>query len=572
MKTSLTAVAVLFSLLTTHVHADARRAAILDREGLALVLVDLDRAEIAAKIPLRMAGTQLVVTPDGSRAIALSRGAGTESGWTGRFRPTGKASAAVVDLAAAKVVASPELGFGLGDWAFGSDGMLYVLSTGYQSTKNDHRGASLIKLDPKTGEVAKRIEFTRGADGFAIVGDQGVVFFKAWPKQKLGAELRLVNLASLEETKTVALAGEPEAPVAIAGASHVYAIDPTKSGKVEVITTDGTLAATHDLGEEPRLGAVDPESKRVYVVGKKTVGGAEKSQGFVHVLRGKDLEASIPISFEPVKLQISPDRKWLYVVGQTFKRRFGGFREAFVTRVDLSSHTAGAVIETGGGTPAAFAATDDAQKLVLFTGDAQICCALIVNDVAEGKRIGQPFETGSRGERIGAALLSVAATAASYSAGRSAARASSDSTFFYTIYEPRRRGPSRGPLTLRSDGKIAYVLDPVTDDLTIADVETGTKLANFDVGAGVKEIVPLGDGAVMAAVSDASIVLVDAAKNEKGEEIKLAGEVNDFAVSPERKHALVVGRQKVVLLDGTTGKPRQTLEGFVRPVRVVFLE
>jgi hypothetical protein len=125
---------------------------------------------------------------------------------------------------------------------------------------------------------------------------------------------------------------------------------------------------------------------------------------------------------------------------------------------------------------------------------------------------------------------------------------------------------------LRADGKFAYVLDPVTDDLTIGDVETGTKIANFDVGAGVKEIVPLGDGAIMAAVSDAAIVLVDTARNEKAGEVELAGEVNDFAVSPERQHALVVGKKTVLLLDGATGKARQTITELVHPVQVVFVD
>lgn len=564
--TRLSLVLLCSALLSLPLAADSSRAVILDKDGRALVLLDLDRGAIAQKIALPIAGTQLALSPDGSRAIVLTRGAGTE-GWTGRFRPTATAPGAVIDLAAGKVLTRLDLGFGLDDWAFGADGMFYVLSGGYQSTKQDHRGATLLKIDPQSGATVKRLEFTRGADGFGIVEGHGAVFFRAWPKQKLGAELRLVNLATLEETKTVALAGEPEAPVALAGASHLYAIDSRKNGKVEVIgASDGAVAAALDLGESPRLGAIDPESKRVYVIGKKA------TDGFVHVLRGSELEATIPIALEPLRLQLSADRKWLFVVGQTFKKRFGGFREAFVTRVDLSSLTAGPVVQTGGGKPAAFVVSDDAQKLVLFSGDDQVCCALTVSDIAAGKRLGEPFETGSRGERIGAALLSVAATAASYSAGRSAAQSSGRSTFYYTVFEPRRRGPSRGPLALRGDGKFAYVLDPVTDDLTIGDVETGAKVANFDVGAGVKEIVPLGDGAIMAAVSDATIVLVDTAKNEKAGEVALAGEVNDFAVSPERKHALAVGRKTVVLLDGATGKARHTVTDLVHPVQVVFLD
>lgn len=543
-----------------------QRVAVL--EGPALAVFDVDSGTVLSRVVLPINGSQMLITADRTRVLVLSRGAGNETR-DHQFIPTGKSAVAVVDLGSGKVTGSSELGWGIGDSAFAADGTLYLLTPGYQSSKaNEQRPAELMAIDSTSGSIVKRAALTRGADAFAVVGEPKVLVVFIRSAQNLPAELHFIDPETFRERGKTVLRGDPAPPVAIPGSSFLYSIDSSKDGAVEVISTaDGAVAATLDTGEAPKLGAIDPEMKRLFVLAARTAAGSAPS-GIVSVVREKTVETSIPLAvFEPTEAQLSADRKWLTLAGLKFKRHFG-FREVAVSRIDLSTNTPGPIVETPGIYPREFVTTADNGTMIMFHGGEKSCCAVMIEDLVSGKHLAT-IGVGSRGKRIGAALLALGMSAASFSAARSSAIAHGQSSFVYSIYTPRMHySETRGPLALRADERFVYVIDPATDFLTVVDLEKKATVANFGIGSGVRELMML-DGKTLSAISESSVVLVDTSTHQKGAEIKDIGAITDVAVSADRSTMFVLGRVRAVMV--RNGGQPQAMGDIAHPVQLIFL-
>src|SRR3989442_13026670 len=90
---------------------------------------------------------------------------------------------------------------------FSSDGTsLTVLTPGVASNKPaEVKAAALIRIDAKTGEVLKRVTLDRAADSFEVSsnGSTGAIFFS--PSNPKPAEIRLVDVGSLDTVATITL-------------------------------------------------------------------------------------------------------------------------------------------------------------------------------------------------------------------------------------------------------------------------------------------------------------------------------------------------------------------------------
>ncbi|HEX9493687.1 MAG TPA: hypothetical protein VGA33_10510, partial [Thermoanaerobaculia bacterium] len=104
------------------------------------------------------------------------------------------------------------------------------------------------------------------------------------------------------------------------------------------------------------------------------------------------------------------------------------------------------------------------------------------------------------------------------------------------------------------------------------DGESGERLQNIRVGGGGKELVSLANGKYLAAVSDESVSLIDMDANQQKTEIKLAGEVIDFVLSPKGDYAAVIGKGTIAVIDTRTASQVATFDVFKHPTQFIFLD
>jgi DNA-binding beta-propeller fold protein YncE len=540
-------------LVSGSLFAQSRKAIVMDVDAKSVAVVDAAAGTVGERVTLSDAPLRMILSPDGKRIAVLSRGEGTTSFWTSHFNPTSKSALTLIDAGTMKQIARVELGWDVGRASFSADsGSLTVLTPGVVSNKPaEVKPAELIRINAKTGEVLKRVPLDRAAEAFEVSsnGETGAIFFKSSGGSM--AQIRLIDVATLDRIVDITLSGATEAPVALIK-DNLYLVDSskTKPGKMYIVSLgDRKLAATLDVGDRPIVGAVDPDRGNIYLL---------NDNGELRIVNGATISAPVKVADHPVTVRFTDDKKTAYVISN-----------GAVTTVDLAKMTASPSIKVSHSSSDFVVSPDGRRGYVLHRSD-QFCCRATVIDMTNGTNM-KSFLTGSKGARIAAGLAAAAASVGSYQAGRSAAQARGGGTFYYTVYTPRIAKAARGPLAIRPDGKFAYYLDVQTNDVTIVDAESGERLKNVGVGSGGHELVMLANGKYLAAVSDASVTIIDTDSNEMKTEVKLSGDVADFAVSPKGDYAAVIGKGKIAVIDARAASQIATFDAFKRPTQFIFL-
>ncbi len=543
----------------------ASEAVVLDTDGLRLARVDLTSGKVLASLTLPVGADSVVRSPDGSRLVILFRGEGKETFWTGTFLPTTRSSAMVVDSATLEAEGTVELAWAVGNRGFAADGSLLVLAPGVQTRKPaETKNGELIRFNITDPGKATRLPLGRPASVFGISPDEkvGILFFPAAPKASPArkAEIRFVDLTTMEQVGSVTLDGEPDEPVAFPSGSNLYVLDRgtgRNPGKLHVVSIDKrAVAGTLELGAFPIIGGMDPESGTLFVLNVAPKAKGDRSvTGELHVIRGTDIAATIQLGHSGQAMRLSNDRKRAFISGGV------GF-----SIVDLESARADSL--TIGGSAADILVAPDERSAVVYHRGPDWCCNATVLDLENGKAF-ETFQTGSKGARIVQALEAAAASISSYQSAKSAAARSGANSFSYTVYTPRAGEKARGPLAFAPDGTHAYALDTQTNDATVIDIATGKRSANLGVASGGEELVPLGDGRVIAVVAAGGIDLIDTAEQKLLPRVDLGGNIVDFVMTPDRRHAVAVSRGLLVTLD-EKGTVVSRITTFKRPVQLLF--
>ena len=540
-------------LVSGSAFAQSRKAVVLDSESKSVAVVDVASGSVGERVTLSDTPQRMILSPDGKRIAVLSRGEGSTSFWTSHFNPTSKSSVTLIDASTMKSIARVELGWDVGRASFSSDsGTLTVLTPGVLSNKPaEVKPAELVRINAKSAEVTKRVPLDRAAESFEISsnGATGAIFFKAAnPKP---AEVRLVDLASLDTVAAIPLSNSTDSPVALIK-ENLYLIDKnTKAAKLYVVSlNDRKLAATLDAGDHALVGAVDPDRGNIYVLNHNDE---------LRIINGTTISSAATIARNPVTVRFSDDKKTAYVVSN-----------AALTVVDLAKMTSSPSVGIRA-MAADFVASPDGRRGFVYHGGEGGCCWATVVDLTNNSNL-KSFITGSKGARFAQGLLAAAASAASYQSGKSAAQSRGGGSFMYTIYTPRVAKAARGPLAIRPDGKYAYYLDAQTSNVTLVDGESGERLQNIGVGGGAHELVMLANGKYLAAVSDESVTVIDTDTNQIKTEVKLSGDVADFVVSSNGDYAAVIGKGKIAVIDARNASQVATFDAFKRPAQFIFLD
>jgi YVTN family beta-propeller protein len=520
--------------------------------------------------------------------LVLDRGPGKETVRFG-YHPTGRSSITVVDPATLQEVGrADDLCWNLQprSWLRPSaapDGAaprtLLLACTGYRSQKpQEDLAREVISLDFDTGRVTARAEIPRAIDAFVELPDGTAVVFSAReaPKDKpaLPAQLRFLERTRLEVQQTVSLDGDPGPPLRSPDGEYLYLLEfgkpdkkPEKNvnGRVQVVSLARRAHETNlEAGRAPRGLVLDEEGRQVLLLseGSPSVEKKDERPGELRVIRGADIAATVEVGSDPRFLRIPAGRERLHVVSAKA-----------VTTFDLAALSApgSSGLKPEGVSPlSADAGEQDATELevsadqrrgyVLYAESSK----LGILDL-EAHKFAAEINTGRGGVKFGKMLAAVAASAASYSAGYSAASASGGGMFFYTVYGV---APANTSLALSTDEKFLYVLNTKSNDVTIVDTATRTAVNKIGVGGAANRLELLPGGAFVAVTTGADTLhLIDTRTNTKTAELPDGG---NYRHSPDLRHAAAIGKGVVYCLDGPTLKTLGRASGFKSPVQILF--
>ncbi len=521
--------------------AATQRMAVADHDGRAVLIIDMSEGKTISSIAL---GTdtpdQVLATPDGSRIVAITRGPGKTT-WLGEFRPTAQASATVIDGASSKILQRIDLGWDASDAQITKDGRtLVVLSPGVDAKAPDGKNAALYAIDLAKAAVSGKTDFDRVAKGMLVAGDQKVaaVYFQGNRRANRPNTIRFVDIASMQTAgEGIAIPGEVKPPATFSGHDFIYVLDTPKRQAANVYVISASqqkLTGTFTLQQNPNIIGYDESSGRLFVSGQSASKGQKGQNGQLVVFRNGAPEKTIPVADNPLALAYTADRKNAIITGSS------------VTLVALDPLEAKGQIKEGAAASEIYV-SPDGRRAYFYLNVPDASSRVTVFDLP-GMTQMKSYMVGSSGMRWAKGLAAVALTAASYSAGRSAAASSGRSSFYYTIYSPWGANGGRGMMAVRDDSKFAYAVDPNTGYVSVIDGESGERLEGIRV-RGAYELVALKDNSILAVAGSDGVTFIDTGKNDKSAEATIEGSLRGLETTADRSRLIALYDGKLAVYD-----------------------
>ncbi len=535
---------------------------VLDRAGKSVAR--LDSATLVAKgtAALPDVPTRIVVSPDGKTVIILCRGEG-EQKYDG-FRAKTMSQAVVLDTETMKERARVELGWGLGPALWDATGAnLVVLAGGYPSTNPEKRQRATVVSIGLDG-TARRVSIDRGAIELAVSADGSAAAVLS-PRVEGPAALFFCDFATKTATAPVMMEGEPEELLVAPDGVTLYSIARGKQrgfGNVQGILavfsfSERKLIGQLKLGAITGIGGFEKN-------GRLILGGARAGEVKEHritIVKGTAVEHSVVGPKAPVSFLFSPDGRTALVLGTT---------SAIVDFGDFSSPPAVAVFKMfGGGLGGlAFERTPDGKLGLVYAQMSENACEVAIYDLPAGTKR-KSFDTASFGSRLVAGLAAGAATISSIDSGRREAQARGQSTYMYSIYTVKTQTPRGTPLVIRPDGKVAFVYNPMGNDVLSIDLEKLEKGKRQNAGKGSRGLFLTGGGRTLLVASEKGLSVFDTTLFGEPVVTKTDGPA-DIAMGPSGE-ALLFAKGLVAVIDPATGKVGPQSAAFKEPAIGTFL-
>jgi YVTN family beta-propeller protein len=555
------------------------RAYVLDSESNALSVLDPAEAKVLASLPLEGEPAGLLRTKDGSRVFLFDFGDRKLSlrfGW----HPKTQSTLTVVDPVEAKVVSRTQVGWNLARILPTADGTrLTAICEGYQSQKPEETlPREVVSLDSATGEVKGRLAIERPFDVSLLTSDSDVAVLYSAPVTRKNAptepgELRLVDVKGPSLLATLKVEGSPSEAIYAPGRRYVYLLERGKRDKKPEKTVRARLqvfsveekahVGNLDVGVEARDTALDEPGGALYVLSDGQPSPENKKpRGALHVVKGAELAASVPIGPMPLFVRHAEDRERIYVVSARDLTIVDPVAWSAVGELPLEE-ASGGLGEVAVGypmtapnhSPANLSVTPDGRRgFVLYNTASK----LLVLDLENHKKI-EDVATGRGGKKfakfLGAAALSALATAGS--------------SMTYVPTTPSYMLLVSTDLAMRPDGKFVYANNSQSNDVTIVDTETAAVLDKVPTGG--KRLMTFHGKKTLGVIDDTSLHLIDMESNKKTGEVEFASRLSRVTLTPDGTRALALTDGAVHVLDGVTGKALARVEGFKKPTQLLFV-
>ena len=543
---------------------------VLDGSAPALHSVDASTGRVLKTAALTGSPLVVLTTSDGGRLLVLDRGPGKEAGDRG-WASTGRSSLTIVDSDSMSVAGRLELGWGLsldhpGEGSL--DGRrLAVLSPGYAAKRPEERKpAEIVVVDLEAGREAGRVPLDRAPLAW-LPGADGRTVYALVPKPDAkesptgSASLVAVDLEKAA-SRTLALEGDVTELAPSPDGSLLYLLDRGKpsgkaeknvDGKLHVVSTGSfTVVGALDAGSGPLGLFFEPASRSLLVMARSApVSGAER-KGELRVVRGGKVESTVSLAPDPLFLRLSPDGRQLFAVSEKSLKVLSLPEFTTVRDVPIEGGGKNWTSDTQPGPPNDLAVTPDGTRGLLTYENGS---KLLILDLTTGAKAGS-VTTGRKSAKLGNMAAVTALNAASYYSAREDARQHGDTMFTYWVWDVRVASPA---IALRPDGRFAYVLNPMTKDVTVVDIGAATALEKVPVGG--KEIRPLPGGRFLAFASETGLNLYDMTANAAAGKWELPGLVG-LAVAPDRPAVLAVSEKSLVAFDPASGKVTGRVDSF----------
>jgi YVTN family beta-propeller protein len=554
-------------------------AYVLDSELKTLSVLDPAEAKVLTSLQLEGEPAGLFRTKDGSRVFLFDFGdrkLTVRYGW----HPKTQSTLTVVDPAEAKVVARIQVGWNLARILPTADGTrLTAICEGYQSQKPEETlPREVVSLDAGTGEIKGRLAIERSFDVSLLTSDSDMAVLYSAPVTRKNAptepgELRLVDVKGPSLLATLKVEGAPSEAIYAPGRRYVYLLERGKRDKKPEKTVRARLqvfsleekahVGNLDVGVEARDTVLDEERGALYVLSDGQPSPENKKpRGALHVVKGADLAASVPIGPIPLFVRHAEDRERMYVVSARDLTIIDPVAWSAIGELPLEE-ASGGLGEVAVGypmaapnhSPANLSVTPDGRRgFVLYNTASK----LLVLDLENRKKV-EDVTTGRGGKKfakfLGAAALSGLATVGS--------------SMTYVPTTPGYMLLVSTDLAMRPDGKFVYANNSQSNDVTIVDTETAAVIDKVPTGG--KKLMTFHEKKTLAVIDDTSLHLIDMESNKKVGEVLFASRLSRVTLTPDGTRALALTDGAVHVLDGVTGKALTRVAGFKKPTEVLFV-
>ena len=529
MTRRLTAVATLLAGATLTSAGWAQpttHAFILDAGARALVALDLPSGRRAGVAPLPGSPTRLNGSEDGRYLVALDRGPGEDKDERG-YKASGRSSATVVDAASLKPIGHVELGFGLDSVITIPEGRLVVTCPGYQA-KNAAESLvrELVVIDLATARETGRLTLEPGTDltGYSRDGRtlallQGLPRSAKYPFPK--SKVTFLDVAGLSVIDTLDAGGWNFVE---RDADRLYLIDrgqpdknPAKNrnGAIDVVWFAQRRLAHVDIGRSPVGGILIGDGLMAFA----GEGPANGATGELRILREGTLAATLDVAEKP--RLVENDDKTVYVVGTKA-----------VTLVDTEALRVSGTISLdgivgGGDHPFELAVTQDRRRAFIhYPAEDKVA----VLDLEQRKAIGSA-KTGRGGKKIFNSMMSTLTYGATertffYNAGDPPQmQVRPDGRFAYVLNldtsdvtivdadtaQAVEKIGAGGREVLRLGEKTILV---VGSEIHVIDAARNVKVGQIQL-PGLRGLVTTPDGAFAVALAERTVLILDGATGKE---------------------------------------------------------
>jgi YVTN family beta-propeller protein len=556
-------------------------------------LLAADTLESVAKIDIEKDPTAVVLGPD-HRFLYVLHG--------GLFRPEGgveprEARLSIVGLDAGRAVRTIPLGRNVMPPLRLKDGryLLYQAIGQWDKARAKSGIGSVVVLDTQTNEITATLRVPQLGQGFVATDDLSRVFVLGGPgmhplvrgKFPKGESsiVRLFTGVTGGTQEPVAEMSFPNYLVGMALSTDekwLYVLDsgyqvkaglvaPKNAGNGTVHVIDvstGQRVASHAVGAYPSTLAVDPDTDSVAVLARAS---SKDMAGRVYTLRGTALLAAEDIGQEArsiVRIASTPGR---YALSYEQMRPFGEDGKLSSSTIVLNA------VKGKPRPPEAGPILDDYPGEVLALGDTGKAAIAVVNKLGgptdqvaivdlNRSRVDRVITTGRSGVRRGKMFGAIALTVAAGVGAGLAAGALGLPGYVYPVFGPGQRNIT---LAATADGRILYVLNTRSSDVTAIDSETGNVLNKIAVGTARLVAVPPGSKYVVS-FTDRQLTLIDTETNTRRLEHQLVdGSINGIHLDSDRRRILVFTTNSLLVVNAEKGQIEKTIGGFRDPKMIV---
>ena len=548
-----------------------------------LSIVDSKTLTVTGHLPLEKDTTQVMVDPANQFLYVLHNGLVFNG-----FAPVGASYLTIHEIDSQKLLTTIPLGYGAQMRRSGDRRYVLSFAQGVPKTKRqEQQNALLTVVDVSTHKSVAELTLSRRGGSVVVNKDLSRMFVltpaeltkKKSPESK--ASLTVFDVKDESPLAEMEFEGFPRSMALSRDGKYLYLFDSGTRPKNKhvngilyvVDAKSAKLVKSHDVGANPRMLQVDPESEMVTLLGNA---GPKDQEGKLYQFRGSELAGTFTVGNRPQFLAHVggfPSRLLITYDQLHFVDKDGSLT---AQTIPLNLKSGGESVVRLGGYPGEILHLPEVNKLVMSVrqgGSFGAPTSKVAFVDLKDNKVERVVTTGRGsvkfGKTLGAVAASMAMTTLSYYGGYYSARAAGSPYFFYNVYwfSP---GRTNVELTTSPDGKFVYALNTFSNDVTIIKSEDGTVLDHIPVGRGEGRVFRAPGDRFICAYSSNKVTLIDPSTNKVHLEHNVGGAFSQFLTDDQNQRLLMLSSESLYVFSADKGELTGSITG-LKNARSVIL-